>query len=146
MIIYSCPQFRLTQSSMKDLERVNELENCLPGTTWGETTQVGSMAMGRGHGDTRRLIWALYGHNKVVWGYIGFNPSVRPSDRPASCVRSVAPTVLVGSISYLYILSSNFRRCVACNVFAKFQNSGSASQSQTHKKLGTFRWLIARLQ
>ena len=40
--------------------------------------------------------------------------SVRPSVRPASRVRSVAPTVLVGSISYLYILSSNFRRCVAC--------------------------------
>ena len=31
--------------------------------------------------------------------------------RPASRVRSV---VLVGSISYLYILSGNFRRCVAC--------------------------------
>ena len=30
------------------------------------------------------------------------------SVRPASRVRSVAPTVLVGSISYLYILSSNF--------------------------------------
>ena len=44
------------------------------------------------------------------WGYIG---SVRPSRvRPASHVRSVAPKVLVGSISYLYILSSNFRRCV----------------------------------
>ena len=43
-------------------------------------------------------------------GYIG---SVRPSRvRPASHVRSVAPKVLVGSISYLYIVSSNFRRCV----------------------------------
>ena len=31
--------------------------------------------------------------------------------RPASRVRSVAPTVLVGSISYLYILFSNFRMC-----------------------------------
>ena len=47
-------------------------------------------------------------------------PSVRPSARPASRVRYVAPTVLVGSISYLYILSNNFRRCVArkvgCNI------------------------------
>ena len=48
------------------------------------------------------------------WGYIGFTPSVRLSVRPscvrpASRVRSVAPTVLVGSISYLYILSNNFR-------------------------------------
>ena len=36
--------------------------------------------------------------------------------RPASRVRSVAPTVLVGFIWYLYILSSHFRRCVACKV------------------------------
>ena len=34
-------------------------------------------------------------------------------------VRSVTPTVLVGSISYLYILSSNLRRCVAC-IFGNF--------------------------
>ena len=32
---------------------------------------------------------------------------------------SVVPTVLVGSISYLYMLSSNFRRCVACKVSCK---------------------------
>ena len=51
---------------------------------------------------------------KLLVGYIGFTPSVRLSVRPASCVRSVAPTVLIGSISYLYILSSNFRRYVAC--------------------------------
>ena len=55
---------------------------------------------------------------KLLGGYIGFTPSVRPSVcpsvRPASRVRSVAPTVLVGSISCLYILSGNFRRCVAC--------------------------------
>ena len=53
-------------------------------------------------------------HNEVVGGYIGFTPSdrpsVRPSIHPTSGVRSVAPTVLVGSILYLYILSSNFRR------------------------------------
>ena len=49
--------------------------------------------------------------------YTGFTPSVRPSVcpsvspsvRPAPRVRSVVPTVLVGSISYLYMLSSNFR-------------------------------------
>ena len=45
--------------------------------------------------------------------------SLRPSVRPASRVRSVVPTVLVGSISYLCILSSNFRRCVSCKVFCK---------------------------
>ena len=51
---------------------------------------------------------------------IGFTPSVRPSVRPASRVRSVAPTVLVGSISFLYLLSSEWRRCVACDVSCKF--------------------------
>ena len=54
-------------------------------------------------------------HNEVVGGYIGFHPSVRPVSR----VYSVAPTVLVGSISYLHILSSNFRRSVACKVYCK---------------------------
>ena len=65
--------------------------------------------------------------NEVVRGYIGFTPSVHlsvhlsvcPSVSPTSRIRSVAPTVLVGSISYLYILSSNFRRCAACKVSCK---------------------------
>ena len=35
--------------------------------------------------------------------------------------RSVSSTILIGSISYLHILSSNFRRCVACNVCFKIQ-------------------------
>ena len=61
---------------------------------------------------------------RSCWGYIGFTPSVRLSVRPsrvrpATCVRSVASTVLVGSISYLCILSSNFRWCVACKVSCK---------------------------
>ena len=66
-------------------------------------------------------------HNEVVGGYTGFTPSVRPSVRPSVCpsvrpasrVRSVAPTILIGSISYVYILSSNFRRCVAYKVSGK---------------------------
>ena len=45
--------------------------------------------------------------------------SVRLSVRPASRVRFVAPTVLAGFISYLYILSSTFRRCVVCKVSCK---------------------------
>ena len=36
-------------------------------------------------------------------------------------VRSVSSTILIGSISYLHILSSNFRRCVACNAGFKIQ-------------------------
>ena len=46
-------------------------------------------------------------------------PSVPPSVRPAFRVRSVAPTVLVRSISYLWILSSSFRRCVVCIISCK---------------------------
>ena len=46
--------------------------------------------------------------NEVVGGYTGFCPSVRPASHDCS----VAPTVLVGSISYLCILSSNFRMCL----------------------------------
>ena len=34
-------------------------------------------------------------------------------------VRSVSSTILIGSISYLHILSSSFRRCVACGVSLK---------------------------
>ena len=55
-----------------------------------------------------------------VYWFHSVRSSVRPSIRPASRVRSVAPTGLVGSISYLYILSSNFRRCVA--IFLKLLN------------------------
>ena len=36
-------------------------------------------------------------------------------------VRSVSSTILIGYISYLHILSSNFRRCVACNARFKIQ-------------------------
>ena len=45
--------------------------------------------------------------------------SVCASVCPASRVRFVGPTVLVGSISYLHILFSNFRRCVACKASCK---------------------------
>ena len=40
--------------------------------------------------------------------------SVSPSVYGWSHVHSVSSTKLAGSISYLYILSSNFRRCAAC--------------------------------
>ena len=39
-------------------------------------------------------------------------------------VRSVSSTILIGSISYLHMLSSNFRRCVACNARFKIQKFG----------------------
>ena len=68
---------------------------------------------------TPRAICQAQRINKLAirscWRYIGFTPSVHPASR----VRSVAPTALVGSISYLYILSSNFRRCVVYKVSCK---------------------------
>ena len=59
-------------------------------------------------------------HNVVVGGGgVYWFHSVRPSDCPAFRVSSVAPTILVGSISYLYILSTNFQKCDACEVSCK---------------------------
>ena len=48
-------------------------------------------------------------------------PSVRLSVCGQNRVRSVSSTILIGSISYLHILSSNFRRCVACNARFKIE-------------------------
>ena len=60
--------------------------------------------------------------NEVDWGVFWYHLvrlSVCPSARLSVCgqnrVRSVSSTILIGSISYLHILSSNLRRCVACN-------------------------------
>ena len=39
-------------------------------------------------------------------------------------VHSVSSTILIGSISYLHILSSNFRRFVACNACYKIKKFG----------------------
>ena len=55
--------------------------------------------------------------------HLSVRPSIRPYVCPASCGCFVMPAVLVGSISYLYILSGNFRRFVAYNVSCKkFKN------------------------
>ena len=52
-------------------------------------------------------------------------PSVHPSVRPSVCeqnrVRFVSSTILVGSISYSHISSSNFRWCVACKFCFKIK-------------------------
>ena len=62
---------------------------------------------------------------KLKGGYTGFTLSVRLSVPLSICgqnrVRSVSSTIVVGSISYLHSLSSNFRRCVACNACFKIQ-------------------------
>ena len=58
---------------------------------------------------------------KLIGGYTGITLSVRLSVCGQNRVRSVSSTILIGSISYLHILSSNFRRCVACNARFKIQ-------------------------
>ena len=49
-------------------------------------------------------------------------PSVRLSVCGQNRVRSASSRILTGSISCLYMLSSNLRSCVACKVFFLFQN------------------------
>ena len=57
----------------------------------------------------------------IYWFHL-VRPSVLPSAHlPVSGqnrVRSVSSTILARSISYLHILSTKFRRCVACRVFS----------------------------
>ena len=70
------------------------------------------------------IIFHTYNHTSCTTMLLGgilvsLRPSVHLSVPPASRVCSVAPTVLAGSISYLYILLSNFRRCVMCKVSSK---------------------------
>ena len=68
--------------------------------------------------------------NEVERGYTGFTSSVRPSGRLAvwssvcgqNVACSVSSTILAWSLSYLHILSNNFRRCVACKDYCMFPN------------------------
>ena len=54
---------------------------------------------------------------KLKGGYTGFTLSVCPSVRLSVCGQNR----VIGSILCLHILSSNFRRCILCNVCSKFQ-------------------------
>ena len=60
-------------------------------------------------------------HTKLWEGIlVSLHPFVCPYAHPSICATSrVCSVALVGSILYLYILSSNFRRCVACQVSCK---------------------------
>ena len=64
---------------------------------------------------TLQSCWVYWFHSVCLSVRLSFRPSIRP----ASPVHSVAPTVLDESISYLCILSSNLRRCAACQVYCK---------------------------
>ena len=61
--------------------------------------------------------------NEVERGVYWFH-LVRLSVCGQNRVRYVSSTIFVGSISYLHILSSKFRRCVACNVCLNVWNFG----------------------
>ena len=60
---------------------------------------------------------AYYTRAQRNWRGVYWFHLVRLSDGGQNNVFSVASTILAGSISYLHILSSNFRRCVACKVY-----------------------------
>ena len=62
---------------------------------------------------------------KLKGGYTGITLSVCLSVRLSVCgqnrVCSVSSTILIRSISYLHIISSNFRRCITCNARCKIK-------------------------
>ena len=89
------------------------------------------------HHDGSDHYWDLYGHyyapppppppppqlqwsSKGVYLFYVDRPSLRLSVRlwTKPCPLSIF-TILAGSISYLHILSSNFRRCVVCKGYCK---------------------------
>ena len=71
-----------------------------------------------------KSVWILLYPRRFNWFHLVRLP-VRSSALQSVCrpnhVCFVSSIILTGSISYLHILSSNFRSCVACNFFL-FQN------------------------
>ena len=75
--------------------------------------------------------------NGVEGGYTGFMSSVRLSVCGQNRVRSVSSIILVGSISYLHFLLSNFRRCVACKgycIILKFDCNHEAARGISERR------------
>ena len=103
------------------------LRNVPDGLT--ENISIGS---GNDYMPTRHQIitWFQYHQGPHGWQWYFYTPHFNQVKRDTlisrvsvcgwNHVHSVSSTVLAGSISYLYILSNNFRRCVACQVFFKF--------------------------
>ena len=75
------------------------------------------------------LYYYTPGFNEVERGVYWYH-LVRLSICGQNRVRSASSTILIGSISYLHILSSNFRRCVACNARFKIQKSWGGGYPQ----------------
>ena len=83
---------------------------------------------------THAIFSAINSHDASLHGIPNYTPPLQRSwkgvywfhlVRLSICgqnrVRSVSSTILVRSILYLHILSSNFRRCAACKVCVKIQ-------------------------
>ena len=93
---------------------------------------------------TRRLVIDFYTprFNEVERGVYWYH-LVRLSVCGQNRVRSVSSTILIGSISYLHILSSNFRRCVACNARFKIQKSRNLSVSSAATAVYSSGWILS---
>ena len=78
----------------------------------------------------------IYIYTGVYWFHI-----VRLSVCGRNRVRSISSTILTGPISYLHILSSNFRRCVVRNVCFKFLKKNEVlANSLKFVTLSCFDW------
>ena len=93
-----------------------------------------SISFGRGCPSTSHNMFSLWRNNFKTVYFDNYNPRFNEVERRVywyhlvrlsvcgqNRVHSVSSTILIGSISYLHILSSNFRRCVACNACFKIQ-------------------------
>ena len=78
--------------------------------------------------DVRRRLIIPSAH-EVEGGHTDFTLSV--SSSADWIVSSVSSTILAGSISYLHILSSNFRRCVTCTLCFKIRIFGVSGHKNT---------------
>ena len=77
----------------------------------------------------------IFLYTGVYWFHI-----VRLSVWGRNRVRSVSSTILTGPISYLHILSSNFRRCVVRNVCFKLKTNEVLANSLKFVTLSCFDW------
>ena len=92
-----------------------------PDETWGDLSvsshRISDVAMNQSRRTNPLACFCTPRFNEVERGYTGFTLSVCGQNG----VRSVSSTIFIGSISYLHILSSNFRRSRVTFV-SKFRN------------------------
>ena len=101
---YNLAERGYTGPFQRPLQRDHQAVLC---TAWPKTTA---------RQDKKNLSFLYPPFQRSYWYHL-----VRLSVCGQNRVRSVSSTILIGSISYLHILSSNFRRCVACNARCEIQ-------------------------